>query len=199
MYRMPGSRIHHERRFNASRLCTPLLFIIIIIIVPFWVYMWFEMSRSTAPIDTRTGHDIVDAARLLPANENSGDAADHDAARHAQGAGSVRMNNVNMLWYAVDIVVPDGESGNLIRFPRTGGFTGIRTSTVVKSYMQCLKHSNELILVEGGTPEQEHFHYVIREHRQSGQAFIELHRGGEQLSDLVWCKFYVLTTAIGIT
>jgi len=104
-----------------------------------------------------------------------------------------------MVWYAVDIFVSDSDTSSLIRFPKNGGYDGIHTTNIVRSYMQCLKHSNELIEVAGGTPEQEHFHYVIREHRQSARAFIELHRGDEQLSDLVWCKFYVLTTTVGVT
>lgn len=199
MYRTRGPRIRSgagDGRPNLIKYCYPVLFIVFLIAVPFYLYIVWDLSRVSGPPAAKIATDNFP---LLPDGIQNVQPADRDSAPRAT-SGLYRLNQGSMVWYSVDITVPESsETSALIRFPKAGGYDGIRTTNIVRSYMQCLKHSNELIEVGGGTPEDEHFHYVIREHRQSGRAFVELHRGDEHLTDLVWCRFYVLTTSIGVT
>lgn len=181
MYRPRGPRFRSDVRQNAMRFCTPFFFVALLVATPFYVYMIYELTRPGT----------------VPESRAETPTARNDAPRVTSSIH--RLNQANMVWHAVDILVPDDEASNVMRFPAVGGYDGISTTNIVRSYMQCLRHSNELVEVGGGTPEEEHFHYVIREHRQSGRMFLELHRGDEQFSELVWCKFYVLTTAVGVT
>ena len=179
---------------NAHRQCTRIFALVLVALTTVNV-MIFYFLRSEK--------------NLLPDREKTREADDRDGERG--GAMATRRDELaefgasEIALIVISLPLPERGDADVVRTPATGGFSEVRISQLVLSAIRCMTIERLLVSLrmEATYPKSARDHdadgdelgdmrYYVRENRNTGTAYVELHGDATCFSKLVWCKFFAL-------